>query len=173
MLTLWEQFRKLGPFLFQHDCTPMNKPSSIKSWMSEFGVKNLHRVVTSDRTPLGWNRAETASQTLWSNVSVWSHTRALRRIVKNSHKNHSQTLWKTLPEQGREGRRANTVCLSGVRRKKETNLQNKTVIKLTNKTEKKIFSRMTETGEHRKQKTINITEAVQHQMYKKCTVHSW
>lgn len=78
-----------------------------------------------------------------------------------------------MPEQGREGRRENTVCLSGVRRKKETNLQNKTVIKLTNKTEKKIFSRMTETGEHRKQKILNITEAVQHQMYKKCTVHSW
>ncbi|KAK3522392.1 hypothetical protein QTP86_008935 [Hemibagrus guttatus] len=30
------------PFLFQHDCTPVHKASSIKTWMSEFGVEELH-----------------------------------------------------------------------------------------------------------------------------------
>ncbi|KAK3532820.1 hypothetical protein QTP86_032105 [Hemibagrus guttatus] len=29
------------PFLFQHDCTPVHKASSIKTWMSEFGVEEL------------------------------------------------------------------------------------------------------------------------------------
>ncbi|KAK3507610.1 hypothetical protein QTP70_030801, partial [Hemibagrus guttatus] len=29
------------PFLFQHDCTPVTKASSIKTWMSEFGVEEL------------------------------------------------------------------------------------------------------------------------------------
>jgi len=38
--TLWEQFGD-GPFLFQHDCTPVHKASSIKTWMSEFGVEEL------------------------------------------------------------------------------------------------------------------------------------
>ena len=30
-----------GPFLFQHDCTPVNKARSIKTWMSEFDVEEL------------------------------------------------------------------------------------------------------------------------------------
>ncbi|KAK3570621.1 hypothetical protein QTP86_023816, partial [Hemibagrus guttatus] len=38
--TLWEQFGD-DPFLFQHDCTPVTKASSIKTWMSEFGVEEL------------------------------------------------------------------------------------------------------------------------------------
>ncbi|KAK3515390.1 hypothetical protein QTP70_018901 [Hemibagrus guttatus] len=38
--TLWEQFGD-DPFLFQHDCTPVYKASSIKTWMSEFGVEEL------------------------------------------------------------------------------------------------------------------------------------
>ncbi|KAK3528760.1 hypothetical protein QTP70_011191 [Hemibagrus guttatus] len=38
--TLWEQFGDV-PFLFQHDCTPVTKESSIKTWMSEFGVEEL------------------------------------------------------------------------------------------------------------------------------------
>ncbi|KAK3526994.1 hypothetical protein QTP86_006135 [Hemibagrus guttatus] len=38
--TLWEQFGD-DPFLFQHDCTPVHKASSIKTWMSEFGVEEL------------------------------------------------------------------------------------------------------------------------------------
>ncbi|KAK3573629.1 hypothetical protein QTP86_029978 [Hemibagrus guttatus] len=29
------------PFLFQHDCTPVHKARSIKTWMSEFGVEEL------------------------------------------------------------------------------------------------------------------------------------
>ncbi|KAK3525642.1 hypothetical protein QTP70_002551 [Hemibagrus guttatus] len=38
--TLWEQFGD-DPFLFQHDCTPVTKARSIKTWMSEFGVEEL------------------------------------------------------------------------------------------------------------------------------------
>ncbi|KAK3508756.1 hypothetical protein QTP70_004235 [Hemibagrus guttatus] len=37
---LWEQFGD-DPFLFQHDCTPVHKAMSIKTWMSEFGVEEL------------------------------------------------------------------------------------------------------------------------------------
>ncbi|KAK3512368.1 hypothetical protein QTP70_007365 [Hemibagrus guttatus] len=37
---LWEQFGD-DPFLFQHDCTPVTKARSIKTWMSEFGVEEL------------------------------------------------------------------------------------------------------------------------------------
>ncbi|KAK3560392.1 hypothetical protein QTP86_008484 [Hemibagrus guttatus] len=37
---LWEQFGD-DPFLFQHDCTPVHKASSIKTWMNEFGVEEL------------------------------------------------------------------------------------------------------------------------------------
>ncbi|KAK3561452.1 hypothetical protein QTP86_002815 [Hemibagrus guttatus] len=40
LLTLWEQFGDV-PFLFQHDCTPVHKTRSIKTWMSEFGVEEL------------------------------------------------------------------------------------------------------------------------------------
>ena len=39
--TLWEEFRG-GPFLFQHDCAPVHEARSIKRWMSEFGVEELH-----------------------------------------------------------------------------------------------------------------------------------
>ena len=38
--TLWEQFGD-GPFLFQHDCAPVHKARSIKTWMREFGVDEL------------------------------------------------------------------------------------------------------------------------------------
>ena len=38
--TLWEQFGH-GPFLFQHDCAPVCKAKSIKTWMREFGVDEL------------------------------------------------------------------------------------------------------------------------------------
>ncbi|KAL0147879.1 hypothetical protein M9458_056838, partial [Cirrhinus mrigala] len=38
--TLWEQFGS-GPFLFQHDCTPVHKARSIKTWMTESGVDEL------------------------------------------------------------------------------------------------------------------------------------
>ena len=37
LLTLWEQFGD-GPYLFQHDCVPVHKARSIKTWMSEFVV---------------------------------------------------------------------------------------------------------------------------------------
>ncbi|KAK1786227.1 hypothetical protein P4O66_017939 [Electrophorus voltai] len=36
----WEQFGD-GPFLFQHDCAPVHKARSIKTWMSKFGVEEL------------------------------------------------------------------------------------------------------------------------------------
>ena len=38
--TLWEQFGD-GPFLFQHDCTPVHKARSMKTWMIQFGVEEL------------------------------------------------------------------------------------------------------------------------------------
>ncbi|KAI4887628.1 hypothetical protein NFI96_016632 [Prochilodus magdalenae] len=38
--TLWGQFGD-GPFLFQHDRTPVHRASSIKTWMSESGVEEL------------------------------------------------------------------------------------------------------------------------------------
>ena len=38
--TLWKQFGD-GPFLFQHDCAPVLKARSIKTWMSEFVVEEL------------------------------------------------------------------------------------------------------------------------------------
>jgi len=38
--TLWKQFGD-GPFLFQHDCAPVHKPNSLKTWMSQFGVEEL------------------------------------------------------------------------------------------------------------------------------------
>ncbi len=30
-----------GPFLFQHDCSPVSKSRSIKTWLDEFGVEDL------------------------------------------------------------------------------------------------------------------------------------
>jgi len=39
-LTLWKQFGD-GPFLFQHDCAPVHKARSVKTWMSQFGVEEL------------------------------------------------------------------------------------------------------------------------------------
>ncbi|KAI4873374.1 hypothetical protein NFI96_004535 [Prochilodus magdalenae] len=38
--TLWGQFGD-GPFLFQHDRTPVHRASSIKTWRSESGVEEL------------------------------------------------------------------------------------------------------------------------------------
>ncbi|KAI4900247.1 hypothetical protein NFI96_030763 [Prochilodus magdalenae] len=38
--TLWGQFGD-GPFLFQHDRTPVHRASSIKTWMSESSVEEL------------------------------------------------------------------------------------------------------------------------------------
>uniref|UniRef100_A0A667WWW4 Tc1-like transposase DDE domain-containing protein n=1 Tax=Myripristis murdjan TaxID=586833 RepID=A0A667WWW4_9TELE len=32
---------KPGPFLFQHDCAPVHKARSIKTWMTESGVDEL------------------------------------------------------------------------------------------------------------------------------------
>ena len=40
MLPTWEQFED-GPFLFQHDCAPVHKARSIKTWMREFDVDEL------------------------------------------------------------------------------------------------------------------------------------
>ena len=38
--TLKKQFGD-GPFLFQHDCAPVHKTRSIKTWMSQFLVEEL------------------------------------------------------------------------------------------------------------------------------------
>ncbi|KAI2659461.1 Transposable element Tc1 transposase [Labeo rohita] len=44
--TLWEQFGA-GPFLFQHDCAPVHKARSIKTWMTESSVDELDWPVQS------------------------------------------------------------------------------------------------------------------------------
>lgn len=47
---LWEQFEK-GPFLFQDDCAPVHKTSSIKACWIGLVWKNwtdLHRALNSD-----------------------------------------------------------------------------------------------------------------------------
>ncbi|KAK3507034.1 hypothetical protein QTP70_001219, partial [Hemibagrus guttatus] len=72
--TLWEQFGD-DPFLFQHDCTPVTKASSIKTWMSEFGVEELDCPAQSpDLNPIEhlWDELEqgTASQAFSSNISA-------------------------------------------------------------------------------------------------------
>ena len=40
LTTLWKQFGD-GPFPFQHDCAPVHKARSIKTWMSDFGVEDF------------------------------------------------------------------------------------------------------------------------------------
>ena len=50
-----------GPFLFQHDCTPVHKAKSIKTWMSEFGVEELDLCAQSpDLNPIEhlWDELE-------------------------------------------------------------------------------------------------------------------
>ena len=50
--TLWAQFGD-GPFLFQHDCAPVHKARSIKTWMREFGVDELDwPAQSSDLNPI-------------------------------------------------------------------------------------------------------------------------
>jgi hypothetical protein len=38
--TLWQQFME-GPFLFQHDNTPVHKARPIQKWLVEIGVEEL------------------------------------------------------------------------------------------------------------------------------------
>lgn len=40
LLTLKDKFED-GPFMFQHDCAPVHKARAIKTWMSEFAVKEI------------------------------------------------------------------------------------------------------------------------------------
>ena len=58
--TLWEQFGD-GPFLFQHECAPVHKARSIKTWMREFGVDKLECPAQSpDLKPIEhiWDKLE-------------------------------------------------------------------------------------------------------------------
>ncbi|KAK3570289.1 hypothetical protein QTP86_017196, partial [Hemibagrus guttatus] len=56
--TLWEQFGD-DPFLFQHDCTPVHKARSIKTWMIRFAAATardkakLQRVIHSAEKVIG------------------------------------------------------------------------------------------------------------------------
>ena len=71
--TLWEQFGD-GPFLFQHDCAPVYKARSIKTWMSEFGVEELDWPAQSpDLSPIEhlWDELEwRLSQAFLSNITA-------------------------------------------------------------------------------------------------------
>ena len=40
LFALWQQFGE-GPFLFQHDNTPIHKARSIEKWFVEIGVVEL------------------------------------------------------------------------------------------------------------------------------------
>jgi hypothetical protein len=63
LLTLWQQFEE-GPFLFQHDNTPMHKALPIQKWFVEIGVEELHRPAQSpDLNPIEplWDELECVS----------------------------------------------------------------------------------------------------------------
>ena len=44
--TLWQQFGE-GPFLFQHDNSPVHKARSIQKWFVEIGMEELDRSAQS------------------------------------------------------------------------------------------------------------------------------
>ena len=102
--TLWEQFGD-GPFLFQHDCAPVHKATSIKTWTRVWcgwtWLASTGSWRQPDRTSLWWSWADEVERRLRalpSNISLWPHQYASGRRVKNSNK-HSQTLWKAFPEE--------------------------------------------------------------------------
>ena len=41
MLPTWREKFGDSPFLFQHDCAPVHRASSIKTWMREFDVDEI------------------------------------------------------------------------------------------------------------------------------------
>ncbi|KAI4879423.1 hypothetical protein NFI96_002473 [Prochilodus magdalenae] len=100
--TLWGQFGD-GPFLFQHDRTPVHRASSIKTWMSESGVEELDWPAQSpDLHPiehlwdgLGWRlRARPSRPT-----SVSDLTNVLLEEWSGIPINTFPTLWREFPEE--------------------------------------------------------------------------
>ena len=64
----------------------VHKDINEKVWCGRTWLANTESWPQPDRPPLGWIRAEAASQAFSSNISVWPHKCASRRMVKNSHK---------------------------------------------------------------------------------------
>lgn len=77
MPTLCQQFGE-GPFLFQHDCGPVHKAKSTKTWFEKFGVEELQWPTQSpDLNPI-WEKLECWGQARTScPTSAPQHTKAL------------------------------------------------------------------------------------------------
>lgn len=63
LLALWTQF--VGTFLFHHDCAPVCKARSIKTWMDELVWKNLTDLHSPELNPIKhiWDELEQRLQT--------------------------------------------------------------------------------------------------------------
>ncbi|KAI4888987.1 hypothetical protein NFI96_031291 [Prochilodus magdalenae] len=100
--TLWGQFGD-GPFLFQHDRTPVHRASSIKTWRSESGVEELDWPAQSpDLHPIEhlWDGLEWRLRARPSRpTSVSDLTNVLLEEWSEIPISTFQTLWKEFPEE--------------------------------------------------------------------------